>query len=535
MAARTIPAVLRDAAGRFGELEAIVDGERRMTFAGVLEAVDGTARALIGSGIRPGDRVAVWAPNGLDWVIISFAVYGVGAVLVPINTRYKGQEAAHLLETAGVTLLFTVTDFLGVDYLQLLDDALPEGRRPETIVVSGRAGDGTVAWSTFLERGEDVGSEEAEDRANGVEVDDPSDIIFTSGTTGLPKGALLRQGASVETYRQWSRGVGLERGDRMLVVYPFFHTAGLKSCILASFLVGCTLVTHPVFDVASVVARVEEEHITVLPGPPSVFQSILAHPDFASFPLGTLRLSVTGAAVVPVELIAQMRTRMDLESVVTAYGLTETHGTATICEQNDPIETIATTVGHPLEGLELRIVDDSGAEQPAEVAGEVLIRGFNVMTEYFEDADGTRRTIDPEGWLHSGDVGFLGTDGYLRIVDRKKDIVIVGGFNVSSAEVEAMLLEHPDIAQAAVVAMSDPRLGEVTAAFVVPRVDRRPDPAALVQWCRGRMANFKVPRRVEIVAALPLNASGKVLKRELRERLTPQHDESASGTLVNPP
>jgi acyl-CoA synthetase (AMP-forming)/AMP-acid ligase II len=320
----------------------------------------------------------------------------------------------------------------------------------------------------------------------------------------------------------------------MLVVYPFFHTAGLKSCILASFLVGCTLVTHPVFDVASVVARVEEERITVLPGPPSVFQSILAHPDFTSFPLDTLRLSVTGAAVVPVELIDNMRTRMGLESVVTAYGLTETHGTATICEQSDPIETIASTVGHPLEGLELRIVDDGGAEQQVDVAGEVLVRGFNVMSEYFDDPEGTRQAIDPEGWLHTGDIGFLGTDGYLRIVDRKKDIVIVGGFNVSSAEVEAMLLQHADIAQAAVVAMPDARLGEVTAAFVVARADRRPDPAEVVEWCRGRMANFKVPRRVEIVTALPLNASGKVLKRELRERLAASHNENASHVYTNP-
>ncbi len=524
MAAQTIPAVLREAADRFGDLEAIVDGGRRMTFAAALEAVGAIERALIGSGVAPGDRVALWAPNGLDSVTISFAVYGVGAVLVPINTRYKGSEAAHLLETAGVTLLFTVTDFLGVDYLQLLATALPEEKRPQTIVVSGPAGQGSVAWPAFLERGNDVSAEEVAARASGVEAGNPSDIIFTSGTTGLPKGAVLRQGASVETYRQWSRGVGLTRGDRMLVVYPFFHTAGLKSCILASFLVGCTIVTHPVFDVAPVVARVGEERITVLPGPPSVFQAILAHPDFASFPLQTLRLSVTGAAVVPVELIAQMRARMGLESVVTAYGLTETHGTATICEQSDPIETIATTVGHPLEGLELRIVDDRGVEQPVEVPGEVLIRGFNLMTEYFNDPEGTRLAIDAEGWLRTGDVGFLGRDGYLRIVDRKKDIVIVGGFNVSSAEVEAMLLQHPDVAQAAVVALPDARLGEVTAAFVVARPDGRPDPAEVMRWCRVRMANFKVPRRVEIVAALPLNASGKVLKRELRERLTAPND-----------
>ena len=314
----------------------------------------------------------------------------------------------------------------------------------------------------------------------------------------------------------------------MLVVYPFFHTSGLKSCVLASFLVGCALVPHPVFDVPSVVARVRDEQITVLPGPPSVFQSILAHPDFDSFPLETLRLSVTGAAVVPVGLITQMRERLGLEPVVTAYGLTETHGTATICAQGAPIETVATTVGHPLEGLDLRIVDDEGADVPVEQAGEVLVRGFNIMTGYFRDPEGMGQAIDGGGWLHTGDVGFVGADGYLRIVDRKKNIIIVGGFNVSSAEVEAALLQHPDIALAAVVAAPDPRLGEVAAAFVVPRADRRPDPAVVMAWCRERMANFKVPHHVETIGALPLNASGKVLKRERRERLSRRHEEGTA-------
>jgi HIP---CoA ligase len=529
MAAQTIPAVLREAADRYGDLEAIVDGERRMTFAEVLEAVSGIERALIGSGVGPGDRVALWAPNGVEWVIISFAVYGVGAVLVPINTRYKGDEAAHLVKATGVTLLFTVTAFLGIDYVELLATSLPQDGLPQTVVIRGPVPRGAIAWTAFHERGRDVSPSEVTARTSGIEIDMPSDIIFTSGTTGLPKGAVLRHGASVETYRQWSRGVGLRRGDRMLGVYPFFHTAGLKSGILASFLVGCTLVTHPVFDVASVVARVNEERITVLPGPPSVFQSILTHPDFDSFPLQTLRLSVTGAAVVPVELITQMRKRLGLQSVVTAYGLTETHGTATICEQSDSIETIATTVGHPLEGLELRIVDDGGTEQPAELAGEILVRGFNVMSEYFDDPEATRQAIDPDGWLHTGDIGFLDSGGYLHIVDRKKDVVIVGGFNVSSAEVEAVLLQHPDIAHVAVVAMPDERLGEVTAAFVVPRAGRQPDPAEVVGWCRDRMANYKVPRRIEIIVALPLNPSGKVLKRELRERLSDPLSEGSPG------
>jgi len=291
-----------------------------------------------------------------------------------------------------------------------------------------------------------------------VAPEDPSDIIFTSGTTGLPKGAILRHGASVETYIQRSRGVGIRHGDRMLVVYPFFHTSGLNAGILASFTRGTTVVPHPVFDMPSVVARVRDEAITILPGPPSVFQLILAHPDVATFPLGTLRMSVTGAAVVPVELISAIRSVLHLETVVTAYGLTETHGTATICEQDDPVETIATTVGHPLDGLELRILNDDGNDVVAGTLGEVVIRGFNVMSGYFNAPEATAAGI-VDGWLHTGDIGAVRSDGYLRIVDRKKDIVIVGGFNVSPAEVEAAMLHRPEVAQVAVVGGSRPAAG----------------------------------------------------------------------------
>jgi acyl-CoA synthetase (AMP-forming)/AMP-acid ligase II len=514
----TIPAVVRAAAEQFATLEAVVEGSSRPTFADIAASVELVERALIASAVQPGDRVGIWAPNGLDWIVASFAVYGVGGILVPVNTRYKGEEAAGLLRAAGVTILFTVTDFLGTNYVELLDGLGGLDSLRETVVMSGTVPEGSTSWSSFLQRAETVDPGEARDREVAVGPDDPSDIIFTSGTTGLPKGAVLRHGASVETYLQWSKGVGLQEGDRMLVIYPFFHTAGLKSGVLAAFLRGVTLVPHAVFEVQSVVDRVAEERITVLPGPPAIFQSLLNHPDFATFPLDSLRLSVTGAAVVPVELIARMKADLRLDSVITAYGLTETHGTATICEPSDSIETIATTVGHPLDGLVLRIVDDDGNDQPTGEPGEVLVRGFNVMSEYFNAPDATAVAIDASGWLHTGDVGYLGEDGYLRIVDRKKDILIVGGFNVSAAEVESILLHRDDIAQVAVVAAPDERMGEVGAAFVVARSGRTVDPAEVVAWCRQQMANFKAPRYVYLVDALPTNSTGKVQKPELRTR-----------------
>ncbi len=301
----------------------------------------------------------------------------------------------------------------------------------------------------------------------------------------------------------------------MLVVYPFFHTAGLKSGILAAFLRGVTLVPHAVFEVESVMARVAAERISVLPGPPSVFQAILGHPGLARWDLSSLRLSVTGAATVPVELIERMRRDLGFESVVTAYGLTETHGTATACVGSDPAETIARTVGRPLEGLEIRIVDDEGRTLRDGESGEVAIRGFNVTEGYYRDPDATAEAIS-DGWLRTGDVGYLGSDGYLRLIDRKKDLVIVGGFNVSPAEVEAAILARGDVVQVAVVAAPDERLGEVPAAFVVARAGRDVDPDEVIAWCRERIANYKVPRFVRVVDELPLNASGKVQKVLLR-------------------
>ncbi len=511
----TIPAALHRAAARHGALEAVVDAGGRPTFAEIEAEVDLRARALLGSGVEPGDRVALWAPNGLEWIVLSFAVYATGAVLVPINTRFKGAEAAQILRTSGARTLLTVTDFLDTDYVELLRDQAGLEAVADTVVVSGPVPAGTVGLREWLERGSGVDPGEVRRREAQLGAGSTSDIVFTSGTTGQPKGVVLRHGASVETYLQWSSRVGLRAGDRMLVVYPFFHTAGLKSGILAAVLRGATLVPHAVFEVESVMARVASERISVLPGPPSVFQAILGHAGLARWDLSSLRLSVTGAATVPVELIERMRRDLGFESVVTAYGLTETHGTATACVGSDPPETIARTVGRPLEGLEIRIVDDEDRTLRAGESGEVAIRGFNVTEGYYRDPDATAEAIS-DGWLRTGDVGYLGSDGYLRLIDRKKDLVIVGGFNVSPAEVEAAILARDDVVQAAVVAAPDERLGEVPAAFVVARPGRDVDPDEVIAWCRERIANYKVPRFVRVVDDLPLNASGKVQKVLLR-------------------
>ncbi len=514
----TIPSVLRAAATRFGDLEAVVEGDVRLRFAELERAVEHVCRALVATGIEAGDRVAIWAPNSVDWIITSFAVYTCGAVLVPLNTRFKGAEAGHVLRTAQVRLLFTVADFLGTDYVRLLDGVPGLDALQEIVTFGPSASSGTTAWKSFAARGESVPAGAVDARRGAVQPDDTCDVIFTSGTTGAPKGAMLTHRASVRTYVAWSELVGLRRGDRYLVVYPFFHTAGLKSGVLASVLTGSTIVPHPVFDVPSVVQRVREERISMLPGPPSVYQSLLNDPHLGSYDLSTLRLAVTGSASIPVELITRMRSQLPFETIVTGYGLTETTGTVSMCRHDDLPVVIATTVGRPLPGVEVRIVDDRGSDVPEGDAGEVLVRGFNVMKGYFNDPVATAEAIDPAGWLRTGDIGRLDDGGNLLITDRKKDMFIVGGFNAYPAEIEGIILERSDVAQVAVVGVPDDRLGEVGAAFVVARPGCRVEPEELIAWCREHMANFKVPRRVHVVDALPLNPSGKVMKFQLREQ-----------------
>ena len=464
------------------------------------------ARGLAACGIRRGDAVALWAPNSTRWIVAALAVHSLGAVLVPVNTRYKGDEAAYVLARSRARLLVTVDGFLGMHPVSALRGSATALPDLETIVIAdGAVPDRAISWTDLLARG--IGG--ALPPADAIDRDDVCDLMFTSGTTGRPKGVPSTHAQTLRAFGDWAEIVGLRAGDRYLVVVPFFHSFGYKAGWLAALLAGAVVLPQPVFDVDAVLARVARERVTVLPGPPTLYQSLLAHPARAAADLSSLRLAVTGAANVPVDLVRRMSAELGFETVLTGYGLTETTGVATLCRAGDDAETVANTSGRAMPGVEVRLADD----------GEVLVRGYNVMRGYLDEPAETAATIDAEGWLHTGDVGVMDGRGYLKITDRKKDMFIVGGFNAYPAEIENVLVAHPAIAQVAVVGAPDERLGEVGVAFVVPRPGAAPRPEELVAWSRERMANFKVPRRFELVDALPLNASGKVLKGELRQRL----------------
>ncbi|MGW3466402.1 AMP-binding protein, partial [Streptomyces olivaceoviridis] len=378
------------------------------------------------------------------------------------------------------------------------------------VVLSDDAPPDFETWKNFLAAGEGVPGPDVRARERELTGSTASDIIFTSGTTGRPKGAVITHSQTLRAYETWADLAGLRRSDRYLIVNPFFHTFGYKAGVLACLMRGATMVPQPVFNVETALANIAAERISVLPGPPTLHQQLLDHPARDAHDLSTLRLVVTGAAVVPLRLVERLRGELGVGTVLTAYGLSEATGIVTMCRRDDAPTVIASTSGRPIPGTEVRVAAPPGTP------GEVLVRGFNVMRGYHEDPEATSEAITPDGWLRTGDVGVLDEAGNLRITDRLKDMFIVGGFNAYPAEIEQLLCAHPDVTDAAVIGVPDPRLGEVARAFVVRRPGSPLTSDDLIAWSRREMANYKVPRSVEFVPTLPRNASGKVLKGELR-------------------
>ncbi|MFE9678362.1 FadD3 family acyl-CoA ligase [Streptomyces sp. NPDC006259] len=526
----TVPELVRWAAHRYADVEAVVEGRTRVSYGELGARVERSAAACLAHGVRTGDRVAIWAPNSLDWIVAALGAVSAGAVLVPLNTRFKGGEAADVLARSGARLLFVTGTFLGTSYVASLRRAAgggPEegpGTGPlpglpalETVVVlSDDAPVGFRTFREFLAGGEGVSAAEARARSAEVSGSSPSDIVFTSGTTGRPKGAVITHAQTLRAYDIWCDLAGLRRGDRYLIVNPFFHTFGYKAGVIACLMRGATMIPQPVFTVDTVLANVAFERVSVLPGPPTLHQSLLDHPARDAYDLSTLRLVVTGAAVVPLRLVERLREELGVDTVLTAYGLSEASGIVTMCRRGDEPSVIASTSGRAIPGTRVRLVTATGGEPGPGEPGEVLVRGFNVMSGYYRDEPGTAEVLTPDGWLRTGDVGVLDDAGNLRITDRVKDMFIVGGFNAYPAEIEQLLGLHPDVADVAVVGVPDARLGEVGRAYVVRRPGAVLTGDDLIAWSRREMANYKVPRAVEFVDGLPRNASGKVVKGELR-------------------
>ena len=512
----TIPQLVQNAATKFGTRSAIEDGDIRLTYAQLDEQRVHAAKAFIAAGIQHGDRIAVWAPNVAEWIIASIGLQSVGAILVPINTRMKGAEAGYVLRASGAKLLLTVSGFLDLDYPAMLkNEVLPDMQ--QMICLRGQS-DLCSSWETFLAKGKNIPDADVAARTAQVKPADVSDLIFTSGTTGNPKGVKTGHGQNIKVFAVWSELVGLTENDRYLIVNPFFHSFGYKAGWLACLIRGTAILPMAVFDAKQILERIGSDRISVLPGPPTLYQTILAFPNLKDYDISNLRLAVTGAAAIPVSLIHQMRNEMGFKTVLTAYGLTESCGVVSMCRDGDDAEIIATTSGRAIPDVEVRCINENGKEVPRGEPGEIVVRGYNVMQGYFNNDEETAKAIDKDGWMHTGDIGVMDANGYLKITDRMKDMFIVGGFNCYPAEIENMLATCDGVAQSAVIGIPDERMGEVAMAYIVAKAGSELTAEKVVTWCKQNMANYKVPRRVEIVDAFPLNATGKVMKFVLRDR-----------------
>ncbi|WP_229718784.1 AMP-binding protein [Nocardia jinanensis] len=499
-------------AEKFGTAEAVVDLELglRWNFHDVADRMLEAVRAAVAFGIEPGDRVAVWAPNSANWIVAALGVLGAGGVLVPMNTRFKGSEAAYILRRSGAKAVFTVPEFVGNDYVAMLR---AEDVDVPVVLMNTAAPEGITNWPEFLARGASVTEDSARARIAAVTADDLSDIMFTSGTTGAPKGVMLTHGQSLRMYGYLSEIFTFAPGDRYLIIPPFFHTFGYKAGWMSCLLRGVCAIPQPVFDTDVVFQRLVDERVTILLGPPTLFLDVIRNPRRGEFDLSHLRVAVPAAANVPESLYYQLRDELGFDVVLSAYGLTESSSVITTAEITDALDDIANSVGRAARDVEIKLVDTDGAEVASGEPGEVLVRGFNVTRGYWDDPEATAAAIDSDGWLHSGDIGVLNDRGYLKIVDRKKDMVIVGGFNVYPAEIEKVLRQHENIVDVAVIGVPDERMGEVGAAFVLAE---NLTEQQLIEWARERLANFKVPRHIVFVDDLPRNASMKVIKPQLR-------------------
>lgn len=509
----TTPSAVRRAAELWPDRPALVDTQPstpvELTWSQLHERVVDVAAALIASGLNHGDRVALWAPNSHHWPVAALGIQYAGGILVPLNTRYTAGEAVDVIARSDATAVLVSGEFLGTDHAT----ELMTGHRaamPELVVripVSANAPvpPGAIDWTELLARATDDARVTARARADAVAPDDLSDILFTSGTTGKSKGVLAEHRQTIAGSRAWGANGRLCADDRYLMINPYFHTFGYKAGILPCALFGSTMFPQAVYSPTEAMTHVAQQRITVFPGAPTIFQTILDDPARADVDLSSLRLVVTGAAIVPVVLVERIQSDLGVDTVITAYGLTEASGFVSTCTPDDDDETVARTCGRAFDGMEIAL-----SEQ-----GEVLARGAMVMRGYLDNPAATAETIDADGWLHTGDIGTIDDRGNLTITDRLKDMYICGGFNVYPAEVEQTLARLPGVTESAVIGVPDDRLGEVGRAYLTVRADADLDEARVIAYAREHLANFKVPRSVVFIDAFPRNAAGKILKREL--------------------
>lgn len=484
------------------------------------------ARAFLAVGVRRGDRVCLWVPNRPEFVLIELAVTLIGAVFVPIQSRYGATELGNILERAEPTVLVFQSSFLQIDLDAILERACPDvgagttKRVPslrQIVSFDGSRHHGVVYWPTFLARASNVPEARLDDAIAQVEPDDPAVCIFTSGTTGVPKGAMLSHAAILSTERSVGEIMRIAPDERVMYGAPLPSVFGCCNALVASWIHDACLVVLPTFEAGDALATIERERCNVIYGVPTMYLMLLNHPEFKPSRTASLRSGIVGGAPCPPQLADAIISQLGVRDLVSGYGMSETCAVITITRIGDPVEIVTGTVGRPLPGVEVRICDPaSPAVLAPETDGEICVRGSNLMLGYFGGRDGLTKPFT-DGWFRTGDLGVLGRDGNVRITGRVSDMILVGGFNVYPVEIEALLASHPDVVQAHVVGIDDERMGELPVAFVEVRTEARLDPNDLTRFCIDRIAKYKVPTRFFFVDSFPMTPLGKIQKFELKK------------------
>ncbi|MEZ5638032.1 MAG: AMP-binding protein [Burkholderiaceae bacterium] len=513
-----------------------IDLDLRLGFRQLRDRVNAVAKGLIALGVGAGDKVAVLATNVPEWLLLELAVPKIGAVLVTVNTNFRRSELDYLLRQAEVHTLVLIAEHRGNRYADTVAQLVPElasladpvraaiasrdfPQLRRAVLIGDAAGrPGLMSFDQLVDAGAAVSDAALGDRQAAVQPDDVSQIQFTSGTTGAPKGAMITHRGTINNARLFGLRAGFRQGDRMVTAMPFFHTAGNVLDVLGLMVHGGTLVKAIQFEPLKMLELVQQERATILHGVPTMLIAMLQHPQAAEFDCSSLRLVISGGTPIPVPVLEQVKAQFGADPVI-GFGMTEASPMVTATPASDSFDLKSATVGRPLPHVGVKIVDTEGATVPLDQPGELLVRGFGVMKGYFKMPDKTAEAIDADGWLHSGDLATMDSAGYIRIVGRIKDMIIRGGENIYPAEVETFLMRHPAIRQAQVVGIPDPYMGEEAAAFIQLREGHSVTEDALREHCRANMARHKLPKVFRFVDDFPTTPSGKVRKFELRDQL----------------
>ncbi|MDW7651808.1 MAG: AMP-binding protein [Bacillota bacterium] len=529
----TFGQLLDDTAARYPDKDALVNVQRelRYSYAELRDIVNSTAKAFISLGVKKGDNVAIWATNVTEWVFALFGAAKIGAVVVTVNTNYRSHELEYLLKQSDSTTLLLIEEYRGNNYVDIVNDVCPELATSEpgqlsceklpvlknVIFMGEKNFPGMFSWSDFIALGKDVSDDEVANMQAACDPDDVINMQYTSGTTGFPKGVMLTHNNVINNAYYVGACQNFTDADRLCIPVPFFHCFGLTMSITVCAVYGATMVPVEEFNPTWVLEAIDKEKCTALQGVPTMWIAELDHPDFAKYDMSSLRTGIMAGSPCPIEVMRKVVDKMAPE-VTIAYGQTESSPVVTQTRTDDDLERRVTTVGRPIPGVELKIFNpETGEECEHGVQGEICMRGYVVMKGYYKMPEATEKAIDKDGWLHSGDLGTMDEEGYVKITGRLKDMIIRGGENIYPREIEEFLYTNPKVLDVQVIGVPSVKYGEEVMAVVKLKDGETSSQEELREFCQGKIARHKIPKYIAFMDAFPMTASGKIQKYKLRD------------------